>query len=188
MAKAIEDKSRVSRMSREVGHPKGKNLPATRGRLIEGEVDRTKRLEGPKTEPKAAKGGFKSRLKNFARGLLRLGRGGAAGAALGAAAQSNLEKSKAHNERMGAERIKAEKAKQTAAAAKPAPKADAKPEPKAPASKATPKPKSGVKYPVYDKNSAEAKDFRRAFAAARKAGKKIFTWQGRKYTTKLKSE
>lgn len=41
-------------------------------------------------------------------------------------------------------------------------------------------------YPVYKKDSAEAKDFRSAFAAARKAGKSEFTWQGRKYNTKIK--
>ena len=44
----------------------------------------------------------------------------------------------------------------------------------------------GGDYPVYAKKSSEAKSFRSAFAAARKAGKKVFTWQGRKYTTKVK--
>ena len=44
----------------------------------------------------------------------------------------------------------------------------------------------GGDYPVYKKDSAEAGDFRGAFAAARKAGKKEFTWQGRKYNTKTK--
>ena len=33
---------------------------------------------------------------------------------------------------------------------------------------------------------AAAKDFDRAFAAARKAGKKEFTWRGKRYNTKLK--
>lgn len=41
-------------------------------------------------------------------------------------------------------------------------------------------------YPVYKKDSATAADFRKAFASARKEGKSVFTWQGRKYNTKLK--
>lgn len=41
-------------------------------------------------------------------------------------------------------------------------------------------------YPVYKKVSAPAQSFRSAFAAARKAGKSVFTWQGRKYSTKTK--
>jgi hypothetical protein len=41
-------------------------------------------------------------------------------------------------------------------------------------------------YPIYKKKSDSAKNFRSAFADARKAGKKTFTWQGRKYTTKVK--
>lgn len=41
-------------------------------------------------------------------------------------------------------------------------------------------------YPVYQKDSAPAKDFRRAFAEARSAGDTEFTWQGRKYNTKVK--
>ena len=36
--------------------------------------------------------------------------------------------------------------------------------------------------------SAAAKDFDKSFAAARKAGKKEFTWRGRRYNTKLKGE
>lgn len=41
-------------------------------------------------------------------------------------------------------------------------------------------------YPAYQKDSSPAKDFRRAFAAARSAGKTEFVWQGRKYNTKVK--
>jgi hypothetical protein len=41
-------------------------------------------------------------------------------------------------------------------------------------------------YPTYKKKSEPAKNFKSAFAAARKAGKKTFTWDGRKYTTKVK--
>lgn len=39
-------------------------------------------------------------------------------------------------------------------------------------------------YPVYRKDSAPAKDFRATYNKAKKEGKKTFTWQGRKYTTK----
>jgi len=44
----------------------------------------------------------------------------------------------------------------------------------------------GGAYPVYKKGSKTAQDFRSAFAAARKAGKGEFTWQGRRYNTKVK--
>lgn len=43
----------------------------------------------------------------------------------------------------------------------------------------------GGDYPVYSKDSDEAADFNKAFALARKAGKKKFSWQGRSYTTDL---
>jgi hypothetical protein len=39
-----------------------------------------------------------------------------------------------------------------------------------------------------DQLSAAAKDFDKAFASARKSGKKEFTWRGRRYNTKLKGE
>lgn len=39
-------------------------------------------------------------------------------------------------------------------------------------------------YPVYAYDSEEAKDFRKHFAAARKAGLATFEWQGRPYHTK----
>lgn len=39
-------------------------------------------------------------------------------------------------------------------------------------------------YPIYRKDSAPAKDFRATYNKAKKEGKKTFTWQGRKYTTK----
>lgn len=57
---------------------------------------------------------------------------------------------------------------------------------KAGAPKATPKAKPSAEYKTFKKDSTEAKDFRSAFAAARKAGKSEFTWQGRKYNTKIK--
>lgn len=79
----------------------------------------------------------------------------------------------------------------SAAPAKPAAKAA----PAKPAAKAAPAAKDasskqvatkGGNYPVYAKKSGEAQDFRSAFAAARKSGKKEFTWQGRRYTTEMK--
>ena len=44
----------------------------------------------------------------------------------------------------------------------------------------------GGAYATYEKKSAPAKSFRKSFSAARKAGKKTFTWDGRSYTTKVK--
>ena len=41
------------------------------------------------------------------------------------------------------------------------------------------------KFPVYGKQMQAAQSFRGAFAQARGEGKKIFEWQGRKYTTDL---
>jgi len=57
-----------------------------------------------------------------------------------------------------------------------------------PTSKPSNKPVKTVKtkggdYKVYRKGSDKAKSFRSAYAAAKKAGKKTFTWDGRKYTT-----
>ena len=50
--------------------------------------------------------------------------------------------------------------------------------------------RSESKYPTYQKDSEEAKDFRSNFAKARKEQGKdgTFEWQGRKYNTKLKGE
>lgn len=44
----------------------------------------------------------------------------------------------------------------------------------------------GGEYKIYKKKSKSASSFRSAFADARKSGKSIFTWRGRKYTTKVK--
>lgn len=43
-------------------------------------------------------------------------------------------------------------------------------------------------YPTYKAPTKSAQSFRTAFAAARKAGKKTFTWEGRKYTTEKKKQ
>jgi hypothetical protein len=64
----------------------------------------------------------------------------------------------------------------------------AKPAAAKPASKSTSKPASSPTYPVYKKGSSNAASFRTAFAAARKAGKGEFTWEGRRYNTKLKGK
>jgi hypothetical protein len=53
-----------------------------------------------------------------------------------------------------------------------------------PTTKQTPT-KAGT-YPSYAKESNMAKDFKDAFASARKSGKKEFSWNGRKYNTKVK--
>lgn len=44
----------------------------------------------------------------------------------------------------------------------------------------------GGAYASYGKKTKAAKSFRSSFAAARKAGKKTFTWDGRKYSTAVK--
>ena len=44
----------------------------------------------------------------------------------------------------------------------------------------------GGAYATYKKKSGAAKSFRSAFSKASKAGKKTFTWDGRKYSTKKK--
>ena len=44
----------------------------------------------------------------------------------------------------------------------------------------------GGEYKTYAKGSAAAKNFRSAFAAAKKAGKKTFTWDGKRYSTATK--
>ena len=64
----------------------------------------------------------------------------------------------------------------------PRPPADPKPEvkPEPPKEEKTTRPSTEL--------SAAAKDFDKAFAAARKAGKKEFTWRGKQYNTKYKGE
>lgn len=62
-----------------------------------------------------------------------------------------------------------------------------------PNSPATSSPAGGVQtrgglYPIYNKGSSEAKDFRSKFAEERKSGAKDFEWQGRKYNTKTKED
>lgn len=52
----------------------------------------------------------------------------------------------------------------------------------------TPKPMVPSNYKTYKSSSKEASDFRSNFAKARKSGAKEFTWEGRKYNTKVKGE
>ena len=42
----------------------------------------------------------------------------------------------------------------------------------------------GGEYKIYKKGSTASKDFRSAFAKAKKEGKKTFTWNKKKYNTK----
>lgn len=72
-----------------------------------------------------------------------------------------------------------------APAAKPKSKPKSKPTPK-PTPKAKPKPTPKPTPKAKPKLSAAAQSFDRAFAAARKSGKSVFTWRGKKYNTKLK--
>lgn len=44
----------------------------------------------------------------------------------------------------------------------------------------------GGAYPSYGKNTDTAKSFRSSFADAKKSGAKTFTWNGKKYNTKVK--
>ena len=77
---------------------------------------------------------------------------------------------------------------------KKAAKAKAKVKAKAPETGKVRKGAKGVKstkggeYVKYDKKSKAAKSFRSEFAAARKAGKSSFTWDGRSYSTAMKGD
>jgi hypothetical protein len=44
----------------------------------------------------------------------------------------------------------------------------------------------GGEFKTFAKGSAAAKNFRQAFAEAKRAGKKTFTWNGKRYTTETK--
>jgi len=68
---------------------------------------------------------------------------------------------------------------------KPKPKPTPKPKPK-PTPKPKPKPTPKPTPKTNSKLSAAAQSFDRAFAAARKDGKSVFTWRGKRYNTKLK--
>jgi len=65
-----------------------------------------------------------------------------------------------------------------------------KTKPQTPSVKSEPatKPMAPSDYKIYKSSSKEASDFRSNFAKARKSGAKEFTWEGRKYNTKLKGE
>ncbi|MNQ21486.1 hypothetical protein D3C85_346060 [compost metagenome] len=181
--------------AREVAKGKKKAVGPARGGRTEkdmGKAERVepKRLAAPKKEaPKAPeKKGGKAKAAVAA---------GAASLAIGIGVDKGMEKA-AEDKKSAGERGKAtvDRAvgKATAAVkAKPAEKkaepkkTEAKPSAKKPASKSTGSVKTkGGDYPVYSKSSQKAKEFRAAFAAAKKAGKSIFTWDGRKYNTKTK--
>lgn len=140
----------------------------------------------------------KETLKRAAKSLpqgrsARLAIGALAGAGAAYTAGGMVDKAVASNKKSAAEKQKAYAAARDdvpsvpAAAKKDTPKEAAKPAPQASAKASTSK-ATGGKYPVYNKNSSQAASFRAAFADARKAGKKEFTWEGRKYNTKVKGE
>jgi len=162
-------------------------------------VDTKKRLTGPAKEAAKKGGGFLSKI------------GRAAGwVGLGLAALDQVPEKK--GELGGGPKARGQVMRKEATSSKPAPKKKSnapdvtfKEGSDVPQVKGSPnrskspaggdkKPSSGsVKtkggtYPVYKKDSANAKSFRAAFAAARKGGAKVFTWEGRKYNTKLKGE
>ena len=76
----------------------------------------------------------------------------------------------------------AQQEKETKAASQP------KPEPTGERSAEANKEKQEIAKADAEKRRNSAADFDKHFAAARKAGKKEFTWRGRKYNTKLKGE
>jgi hypothetical protein len=167
----------------------------------------SKALPGAAKAASAAKPGILSRVANGIRGVVRAGKGkaGPLGLFLTGAALS-MEAGRAVDNAIAASRSKsksegssgrsgrnARNIKSTAAAAKApaATKAAEAPKPKAAATPSASKGSvqtKGGNYPVYPKKSSQAASFRSAFASARKAGKKTFTWEGRLYNTKLKGE
>jgi len=115
---------------------------------------------------------------------------GAIGVAAGTAGLTNAVVDKANKDsaarRMEREQQKliklAQQEKETKAASQP------KPEPTGERSAEANKEKQEIAKADAENRRNAAADFDRTFAAARKAGKKEFTWRGRKYNTKLKSE
>lgn len=131
----------------------------------------------------------------------RLAVGALAGAGAAYTAGGIVDRKVTENAKSAAEKRKAYEAARDDVPSVPAESA-AKAPAKAPAKEAKPAPKKaagkaaqagvvktkGGDYPVYNKSSSKAAEFRAAFAAARKAGKQVFTWEGRKYNTKVKGE
>lgn len=153
-----------------------------KGRTINGSVEKeTKKLSAPKSKPQAKT----SRMAKF---LGRIGRAAKPVAAV-AALTSFGKHAGEHQKKLSAKQAEVNAARTRAATGGKKPAAS---KPKAaPKKKEAAKPVKSVKtkggnYPVYKKSSGEAKSFREAFAAARKGGQSVFTWQGRKYNTKVK--
>ena len=113
---------------------------------------------------------------------------GVAGATVGAAGLTNAVVDKANKDnaarRLEREQQKltklAQQEKETKAASQP------KPEPTGERSAEANKEKQEIAKADAEKRRNSAADFDKHFAAARKAGKKEFTWRGRRYNTKLK--
>lgn len=151
---------------------------------------------------RSPKGVLKRLFKSMPQGRsARLAVGALAGAGAAFTAGGMVDRKVTENAQSAAQKRKAYEAARDDVPSVPAEqaaeapaKAPAKQEKAAPAkapakqAKASSTKTKGGDYPVYSKSSSKAAEFRAAFAAARKAGKQVFTWEGRKYNTKLKGE
>ncbi len=186
--------------------PARRSQPQGRVEKDMGKAERVpnKALSGPAQAAK--KPGLLSRVASGIRGVANAGKGKAGplglfltGAALSMEAGRAVDKAIAANRSEGksegprgrsgrnGRNTKAVTASTTASSQKTEaakPKASGKTGSAKPAASKT----KGGNYPVYPKKSSQAASFRSAFASARKAGKKTFTWEGRLYNTKLKGE
>ncbi|WP_026012477.1 hypothetical protein [Stutzerimonas stutzeri] len=180
--------------------------PAGRVEKDMGKAERVpnKALSGP-AQAAAKKPGLLSRVANGIRGAVNAGKGKAGplglfltGAALSMEAGRAVDKAIAANRSEGKSegpRGRGGRNGRNTPAAAPASKPAssqkteaAKPKASGKTESAKPSASKGSNYPVYPKKSSQAASFRSAFASARKAGKKTFTWEGRLYNTKLKGE
>ena len=190
--------------------PARRSQPQGRVEKDMGKAERVpnKALSGPAQAAK--KPGLLSRVASGIRGVVNAGKGKAGplglfltGAALSMEAGRAVDKAIAANRSEGrsegprgrsgrnGRNTKAATASTTASSQKTEaakPKASGKTESAKPAASKGSVQTKGGNYPVYPKKSSQAASFRSAFASARKAGKKTFTWEGRLYNTKLKGE
>ncbi len=187
--------------------PARRSQPQGRAEKDMGKAERVpnKALSGPAQAAK--KPGLLSRVASGIRGVVNAGKGKAGplglfltGAALSMEAGRAVDKAIAANRSEGksegprgrsGRNTKAATASTTASSQKTEaakPKASGKTGSAKPAASKGSVQTKGGNYPVYPKKSSQAASFRSAFASARKAGKKTFTWEGRLYNTKLKGE
>ena len=182
--------------------PARRSEPQGRAEKDMGKAERVpkKALSGPAQSAK--KPGLLSRVANGIRGAVNAGKGKAGplglfltGAALSMQAGRAVDKAVAANRSEGPRGRSGRNGRNTKTAAASTTASSQKTEaakPKASGKTASATPTAsktrGSNYPVYPKKSSQAASFRSAFASARKAGKKTFTWEGRLYNTKLKGE